>query len=117
MVDKLRRNIIALSTSGCVVTSSPTLGSIFVNKDVSGQTLAFDEYRQVYTEWINEVGCEPLEYLSSLGVYDLNNKKEIKALVIQDFSSGNIINIQGFVLSKVEASIIASIGKNYGNIK
>lgn len=113
MVDQLRRQFIAAAVGSCVFSSVPMLSDSFGQHTKQKKTLVVDEYLYIYKHWMNEVGLEPADYLISRGITTLTNRENVREYVTADFSTANTMNIQGYILSKVEVAIMGSIGKNF----
>lgn len=94
--------------------SAPSFGGTsFCILDSSDQRKK--EFQEVYRIWINEQKNEPEVYIkqrmNSEHVEELNFSS-MKKLSIKDFKTKQTITINGLVLSKFEAAIIASFGSS-----
>ena len=67
---------------------------------------AVDELWQVVKVWFAEMEQSPSKYLESHGV-DITNSSQVKQCLVADFEAGDVIAINGLVLSQTEAAILA----------
>tara|TARA_R110002072_G_scaffold50294_3_gene135694 strand:- start:712 stop:1056 length:345 start_codon:yes stop_codon:yes gene_type:complete len=113
MVDKSKRCILIKSlfvlSIPSLVKSAPFIGQSLKNNKSS------EEFVYVYKSWVSFFSEEPIDYLKSRGVTGNISFASIKDLSVKDFRCGNTLDINGFVLSKIEVSLIASIGAQYFN--
>lgn len=113
MVDKTKRLLLVnfLSVSSLSVLASPVK---YANQRLSKNVLV-EEFIYVYKFWKSFTEEEPVVYLKSRGVSNEISYSSIRNLSVDDFRRGNTLEIKGFVLSKIEVSVIASIGGQYLN--
>ena len=68
------------------------------------------EFLMVYKQWVQQENFLPIDYFySSMKSYGLGYDQVSKA-TIMDFDRGNFLIVNGLVLGKTEASIIAHLG-------
>lgn len=110
MPDQSKR--VFLKGAALTMAGLPLVSSSFVVTPASDtmSTMA-KEFHAVYLAWLRAESIDPVSYLRSRGLSSIADKVSIRNLSRQDFACGNTIYINGFVLSKAEAAVIASMGK------
>ncbi len=69
------------------------------------------ECHTVYLSWISSEPIAPKLYLSKLGVNVFQGKGALTQIIRQDFKDQKTFIVNGLVLSKTEACLIAGIGE------
>jgi hypothetical protein len=111
MIDHDKRNFMKLLSSGaCAVTCF----SLLADRDFWDEKVVDsndrDELIRVYLDWAKNISINPQEYFAwKVGALD-SRSIDVDSIIRNDFMSGNIYNFEGFMFSKVEASILANIG-------
>ena len=111
MPDQSKRTFIkisALTMAGLPLVSSP---SVVAASEPAAVSAMAKEFHVVYLAWVRAESVDPVDYLRSRGLHTISDKAAIRNLSKQDFACGNTTYINGFVLSKAEAAVIASMGK------
>ena len=117
MVNNGRRKFLrkgSVSLVGVVVASKlfPTKVA-FANNEVSLCESAIGEFDYVYQSWSN-AGLGPADqYISHCGISHTSDIDQIQLLSVQQFRRGETFSLDGLVLSKIEAALMADIGKLY----
>ena len=106
---KFLKNLVVISAniglfSGSL--SAATLGSD--NSDRFDSNIR-KELFCVYREWTKKYRLEPTRFLLDCGISQFTSCKQIRHLTRMDFATSRIININGLVLGKTEAAVIASL--------
>lgn len=108
MVDKVKRNmlLLPLAISGVSAFAHTNMGSLGLEHKNRKA-----EFQYVYACWKKKFSYEPESYLLSQGVSLQEDKEQIQAISRQDFKKGNTLEINGFILSKIETALMAATGK------
>lgn len=93
-----------------------TLSGIFVNL-LPSSSLSIEETEEEYVKafkvilkvWEKTEKCEPLVFLQRLGLTRHSSMQDYKLRIEHDFIENIILEINGFVLSKTEVALAASI--------
>lgn len=56
--------------------------------------------------WFEQSLISPHEYLMELGVLDAGGPGEIKAMISSEFRAGEVLSVDGFILSKLEVALL-----------
>lgn len=117
MINKSRRNLLSTMVGVTAATSVFSLAGVLDVKGLNTSPSVADEYLYVYNLWMAKENTDPLGYLRSVGVDDIDNKARIRAIASAEFAKGKTISIDGFVLSKIEVALLAFMGKKLVDIK
>lgn len=103
-----RRELILLALGlSCSVFASPSLLDLRGGSVV--QSCLDPECFKIFLHWSEHEKLDPFEYL---GAYvNMNDLSSISARIHEDFLYGNIYVYEGFVASRTEIALLASLGK------
>lgn len=112
MADQTKRDFLKISAASVVglpLVSSPLIAATSLSSERSAMER---EFYAVYRIWLGSQSIDPVDYLRSRDLNDVDDKTKIRNLSKEDFACGNVVKIKGFVLSKTEAAVLASMGKS-----
>lgn len=111
-----RRNFIQLFLAYAFLGNSEAASRNYLNNEdfehwkLNNQELV-KECNTVYLSWISSESSTPKQYLSKLGIDGFQGERKLSQLIHQDFKDQKTFIVNGLVLSKTEACLIASIGE------
>ncbi|MBL7004578.1 MAG: hypothetical protein ISR69_11195 [Gammaproteobacteria bacterium] len=86
--------------------------SFFLRHDINPELKG--ECIEVFHAWNSRIiEMTPEQYLSKLQINRSDGVSNLNQMITDDFKNHNIIDVKGLVLSKTEASILASIGESF----
>jgi hypothetical protein len=77
-------------------------------KDKNTQLEQSSNYSDYYHAWKKISAQEPLDYINAK--HAMNNSVSAAELVKQEFKEDNIINLNGFIISRYEGAVLAYLG-------
>ena len=107
-IDTMRRKL-CLFSALVPVTCNTTAKVVGLNhRSVENESFNGDQYKRFYTAWVSEFKQAPKEYITAKNAQ--HSPMKSSEIVQLDFSCGNVIAIDNFILSKYEPAVIAHIG-------
>jgi hypothetical protein len=85
----------------------PLTSFAFVQKKTSG--LDNPELKELRDKWFKAEKCDPQDFLSKSGLGEHSSPTSYRLQIENDFKENNIFAINGFVLSKTEVALAASL--------
>jgi hypothetical protein len=109
-INTLRRKLCLLSALVPIAASSNAISRIAGSDPQRSAEGVFNnnQYRSFYLAWKNAFVQTPLAYITERN--EIHSTMKSSEIVEFDFTNGNVIDIDSFILSKYEAAVIAHIG-------